>query len=254
MPGLSPRFARTLTLALLLLGAAFLARPTAIHAQAAECCVVPDVNGTAVMPPTAGCLYLGTTEIVDGLPLGSTIQINASFGNFSSVVELPGGILGGTFSNYDAVLLLNMTGTGLFASYSRFIALPLPNPPSTNTQQISWGPRVPFAPVQTFPANLQRLQGQIFGDPDFDLLRITGGTDFGMTTLGQAQVVTSFGNWAVSGYFDLNHRIDFVGSPTGPFAGMSGSTNRQRRFTMCPENAVPTTITTWSGIKALPEN
>lgn len=245
---------RALTILSLVPAIGCLSRPVDARAQAAECCVVPDVNGTAVMPPQAGCLYLGTTEIVDGMPSGSTIQINASFGNFSGVTEVPGGILGGTVSNYDAVLLLNMTGTGAYASYSRFIALPLPNPPFTNSQQISWGPRVPFAPVQTFPAMLERLQGQIIGDPDFDLLRITGGASFGLPSPGQGQIVASFGNRAVSGYFDLMHRIDFIGSPAGPFAGLSGSTTRQRRFSLCPEGAVPVEPRTWSGIKALMEH
>lgn len=242
-----------LVLVTLLLGLGIAIRPTPVRAQAAECCVVPDLNGTALMPPTAGCLYIGSTEIVDGLSSGSTIQVNASFGNFFNVTEGPGGSLSGTVSNYSAVLNFSMTGTGIYSSYNRFISIPLTNPPFSTSQQISWGPRVPFTPAQSFTAELERLQGQVAGDPDFDLLRVTGGTSFGLPSPGQAYVISQFGNWAVGGYFDTWHRIDFVGASTGPFAGLSGSTVRQRRFTMCPQIVVPTQLTTWSAIKALLE-
>jgi hypothetical protein len=78
--------------------------------------------------------------------------------------------------------------------------------------------------VQSFDTDMFRLFGQITGDPDFDLLRITGGTDFGMPSPGHTTLVRSGANWAVDSFFDITYRIDFVGRPGGPLGGMSGST------------------------------
>ena len=225
-----------------------------VHAQISDaCCVAPDNGfGTALLPPpvgAGGCFYLGNTEIIDGLPIGSTIQISASYGTFSGVVEVPGGSLLGTVSDFNAVMSLSMTGTGTLLGFNRFIQIPL----NTGNNRISWAPRTAFAPVQNLLADLERLNGQVpcCGDPDFDLLRITGGTNFGMPTAGQAQLVTSAGNWATSSFFDIFHRIDFVGAAAGQLAGRSGSTSLTRRFTMCPGNVVPVKDSTWGGIKAL---
>lgn len=62
------------------------------------------------------------------------------------------------------------------------------------------------------------------GDPDFDLLRIVAGTDFGMPSPGHTTLLQSGPNWEVDSFFDISYRIDFVGNPGGPFAGLSGST------------------------------
>jgi hypothetical protein len=120
--------------------------------------------------------------------------------------------------------------------------------------RIDWAPRVNFAPVQTAAADFQALQGQIFVHPDFDLLRVTAGTLFGMPSPGSVQLVSSGSSWAISSFFDLTWRIDFVGSSTGTFAGRSGSTQRQTRFSMCPQNAVAVERSTWSVVKRLYQN
>ncbi|TPW16720.1 MAG: hypothetical protein FD129_645 [bacterium] len=249
------RFTRLLPHSALPIFCLFLAAVPTARAQVDEaCCVAPDNGGgTALLPAPlgdGGCIYFGTTEIVDGLPVGTTIQIDASYGAFSNVVEVAGGSLGGTVSDFDAVFTMSMTGTGTLLGFNRFIAIPLNN----GNNRISWSPRMPFAPVQNVLGDLERLSGQVLGDPDFDLLRITGGTNFGMSTPGQAQLVTSAGDWAVSSFFDVFHRIDFVGAPAGSLAGRSGSTTRQRRFTMCPGNVVAVETKTWSGIKSLLAN
>jgi hypothetical protein len=114
-------------------------------------------------------------------------------------------------------------------------------------------PRAAFAPAQTATALCNWLNGQVVGvgDPDFDLLRILGGYNYGMPSPGQIQLVSTGSGWAVSGYFDITHRIDFIGAPGGALAGRSGSNTQQRRFEICPENAVALEGASWSRMKAL---
>ena len=89
------------------------------------------------------------------------------------------------------------------------------------------GPRTPGDPVQSFDTQMLTAQGQIVGDPDFDLLRITAGNNFGMPSPGHT-TLTRLGppgsNWNVDSFFDVFYRIDFVGRNGGPLSGMSGST------------------------------
>jgi hypothetical protein len=214
-----------------------------------SCCLQPDNGfGTATLPPsTSGCSYYGTSEIVDGLAPGDTIFVTVAYYGFSAVNEGPGGSLGGTQSNFGASLAMSMIGNGSLTGFNRFIILPLPAP----FQVIDWSPRMAFAPVQNATLDLRRLQGQVTMDPDFDLLRVTGGTDFGMPSSGLVQLTTAAGQWAVSSYIDVWHRIDFVGRPGGSLSGQSGSTTRIRRWTLCAEPAVSVSPSTWSGIKAL---
>ena len=246
---MSHRFPTRLSIVVGLLALAII--PAAAHA---ECCIVADNGfGTATLPPMsigATCVYLGTTEITAGLNPGTTIQIVASIGNFINVVETPGGGLGGTTSSWDGLCTMQMTGTGLLLGFNRTITIPLTGPANN---MMEFAPRTAFAPVQTAAALEYRLYGQnvMIGDPDFDLLRIVGGNDFGMPSPGQIQLVSTGGGWAVSGYFDFTHRIDFVGKTGGALTGMAGSTMNQRRFEICPENAVAVESASWSHVKAL---
>ena len=72
------------------------------------------------------------------------------------------------------------------------------------------------------------LQGQITGDPDFDLLRITAGSGFGLPSPGHTTLTRQGppgSGWAVDSFFDISYRIDFVGAAGSPrIGGMSGST------------------------------
>jgi hypothetical protein len=224
-------------------------------AALAVCCIVPDNGfGTATLPPpgtgASTCAYLGTTEITSGLPAGATIQIAASIGNFINVIESVGGSLGGTASTWEGQCVMQMTGTGALSGFNRSITIPLTG---FGNNLFLWAPRTAFAPVQTAAAQVNWLFGQVVGvgDPDFDLLRFFGGFNYGMPSPGQIQLVSTGSGWAVSGYFDITHRIDFVGAPGGALAGMSGSNTQQRRFEICPENAVAVEGVSWSQVKAL---
>jgi hypothetical protein len=97
------------------------------------------------------------------------------------------------------------------------------------------------------------MQGQITGDPDFDLLRITAGTGFGMPSPGHTTLtVQANSDYAVDSFFDITYRIDFVGHPGSPLGGMSGSTTATIRMTTC-QTSVPVQASTWGAIKRIYE-
>lgn len=184
------------------------------------CDPIDNGSGTATMP--AGCAYPtpdGDLAIVDGLPAGSAINIDGTLQNLSNIVETPGGSLGGTQSTFQAVLAMPMEGTGALSGFARNLALPI-----SSGAMVS-GPRVPGAPEQDFPTEMVQLQGQIMGDPDFALLRITAGSGFGLPSPGHTTLTAlPGGHWSVDSFFDITYRIDFVGQPGSPLAGLSGST------------------------------
>jgi hypothetical protein len=200
--------------------------------------VVPDNGqGTATLPPI-GARYTNSEEyfhIIDGLPAGTTIDIAGIHRNFNCptsgagvcsfaypdpgvICYQAGGSLTGEQQCADSVLEFTMQGTGSLTGFSRFVSIPVGF--ETHT-----APRTPGEPVQSFDTEMFRLFGQVTGDPDFDLLRIVGGTDFGLPSPGHTTLTRQpGGDWAVDSFFDITYRIDFVGHPGGPLSGMSGST------------------------------
>lgn len=201
--------------------------------------IVPDNGtGTATLPPVGGLYHTpdDDMQIIDGLPPGTTIDADATLHSFSwdndppTVYSFPdvqnqaGGTLGGRQWASEGVLNFPLLGTGTLDGFSRNIDVPV-------SFEIHSGPVTPFAAVQSFDTDLFRLFGQITGDPDFDLLRIVAGTDFGLPSPGHTTLTQlPGGNWAVDSFFDITYRIDFVGAPGGPLAGMSGSTTATVRF------------------------
>lgn len=199
-------------------------------------CSAPDNgSGTVTLPPT-GCRYVGQMQISEGLPMGTTIQISqAVLGSFSSVTEAPGGTLGGNLQQFDGTLQLSMTGTGLLSGFSRSISIDLSGPMANQT---STAPRTPGTSPQSFDLELFRLFGEIVGDPDFDLLRIVGGSDFGLTSfsMGSATLTDAGGgSWSVSSDLWVPYRIDYVGAPGSVLLGRSGSSPGTELFVLIPE-------------------
>jgi hypothetical protein len=193
-----------------------------------SCVVTDDGTGTVALPP-AGCGYVSPAEvhqIIDGLPPGTTIQVGAVHAGFLNTVRQPGGSLGGELETFDSRLDLRLAGTGGLAEFSRTLTMAVAC--ETHT-----GPRRAGEPVQSFDTDMFRLQGQLPpGDPDFDLLRVTAGTGFGLPSPGHTTLTQlPGGTWAVDSFFDITYRIDFVGAPGGPLAGMSGSTTATIRMT-----------------------
>lgn len=200
---------------------------TTTSAQAAIC-VVPDSAGTAGLPPV-GCEYETPNDdlfISNGLPAGTFIQIDSVLNSFFGIATAAGGSLGGEKENYMATLELDMEGHGTLTGYNRFIVMQV-------TNESHSAPRTPNTTPQSFATDMFTMQGQIFGDPDFDLLRITAGTNFGLPSPGHT-TLTRLGpvgsNWNVDSFFDITYRIDFVGSPGSVLQGQSGSTVGTARF------------------------
>lgn len=207
----------------------------AATAGATVCVVGPNAD----LPPSCfgGGGYLSPNDvhmIINGLPPGTTIELGAEHRDFFNITRtIPGGTLGGEQENFNSALTLHLTGTGAAAGYNSFKSM-------QTTDQTSIAPRNPVAPVQSFNTEMNGIQGQLPpGDPDFDLLRITAGSAFGMPSPGHTTLTQIAPNqWNVDSFFDITYRIDFIGHPGGPFGGMSGSTTGTIRM-QAGESAVP---------------
>ncbi len=188
-------------------------------------CILPDNGfGTVDMPPDCPDGYEGTMMIVDGLPPGTTIEIDAVLTDFTNVVRSAGGTLGGEIQVFDANLHWVMNGTGDFTGFVRNIVVPV-------ACEVHTGPRNPGDPVQTFDQTLFRLQGQLYGDPDFCELIVTAGVGFGLPSPGQTTLTElPSGDFAVDSFFDITYQINFEGCPGSALEGMIGSTIDTRRF------------------------
>jgi hypothetical protein len=204
--------------------------------------LVPDNGGTAEMPIQAPYPSIGQMVILNGLPPATQINIDAVWLVPTVSAEQAGGTLAGTQAAGGGPLMQwTMQGTGLLSAYNRVLTMPasssvasFPTPSFGaigSTYEVHAAPRTPFAPVQTYATDLFRMFSQItIGDPDFDLLRLVAGTDFGLPSPGQTKLTQVGPNWNVESYYDVTYRIDFVGKAGGTFGGMSGSSTSTVRF------------------------
>jgi FlgD Ig-like domain len=181
-------------------------------------CIMPDNGiGTVDLPPECPDGHLADLNIIDGLPPGSTIEIIATLADFVTT-RYPGGTLGGEVAEFMCEYRLEMIGTGLMLGFNRTLIVPV-------TGEFHYGPRNPGDPVQVFACNIDGLNGYMVGDPDFDLLQITMGTDFGFPSPGSTTLTDlGDGNFNVDSFFDITYQIDFIGSPGSILDGLSGST------------------------------
>lgn len=187
-------------------------------------CALPDNQGTAVLlDPGMGYQNTGGQMTIGDLTADVLMHSDpATVITRSGTPEL-----GETYVFETEMLQLTLSGTG------RVLNLP-------TSGEIMTSPRTPGDPVQSFDTDMRRLQGQLSpGDPDFDLLRITAGTGFGLPSPGHTMLTKlPDGNWAVDSFFDITYRIDFVGAPGGSLAGQSGSTTGTIRLkNMCPSTS-----------------
>lgn len=199
-----------------------------LQQAAAITCVAPDRGDGTVDGPTTSCNYRHDTDqlfmIIDGLAPGDTIRIDGTIIQFNNIVVTPGPP---EKENAEAILNAPMDGTGSLTGFHRDIQIPL------SIIEIQTDPRIPGSPVQSFDTDMLRLGGQIPpGDPDFDFLRITAGTNLGLPSPGHT-ILTNLGGgfYQVDSFFDIEYRIDFVGAPGGTLSGRSGSTTGTLRMT-----------------------
>lgn len=135
---------------------------------------------------------------------------------------LPGGVFpGGDRQHFNGQVQVHLVGAGTLAGWQRTIVIPLNGAIDSDLRPYG-------ANVQSFATELFMLDGQIGGDPDFDLLRIQAGTGFGLPSPGHTTLTRTGGNWNVDSFFDVFYQIDFVGAPGGPLAGQADSQQRQQ--------------------------
>jgi hypothetical protein len=194
-------------------------------AQAQNPCFQPNNgSGTVTLPPV-GCEYLSPTQvhmIIDGLPAGTTIILAPIHKNFicrqTGTCNVPGGPLGGEVENFSSAAVFQLSGTGALSGWNRIVTVPL-------AVQVASAPRTAGAAVQTFQTDMQRLQGSITGDPDFDLFQVTGGTANGFPSPGSTTLTRQInGSFKVDSSFNVGYSITFQGAAGGRLAGYEGTT------------------------------
>lgn len=190
-------------------------------------CSLPDDHGTAALFD-ANTHYQNTDGqlvVVQPTPVGAGLTADALMHGGPDTVVTRSGTpeTGETYTLDTELLQLDIMGLGM-------VELPVSGSFKTS-------PRTPGNPMQSFDTEMIQLQGQLPpGDPDFDLLRITAGTDLGLPSPGHTTLTQMpGGNWQIDSFFDITYRIDFVGAPGGSMAGQSGSSvGTVRMQHMCP--------------------
>jgi hypothetical protein len=210
-------------------------------------CQLPDNGaGTVTMPPNCLDGYRGDLEIVNGLT-NATIEIDATLFDVGNVLEIIGGGLGGTQSTFDAMLLLEMSGTGNLGGFSRMLHMPV-------SGVAEWGPRVLNDAVQPYAGELVELEGDILNDPDFDLLQFRTGSDLSLPASGTTTLTRLGGpgtDFQVDSFFDLSYQIEFVGALGSVLQDQVGTTTgRDATLQVCWSASI-VEGTTWGTIKAL---
>ncbi|MFH2035476.1 MAG: dockerin type I repeat-containing protein [Candidatus Zixiibacteriota bacterium] len=204
-------------------------------------CTEPVIYGIGTVDLPVDCDYTSNPEnpflIIDGLPPGTTIEWDVTLTDFycdqstfcngplpAGSCEGQGGTLGGNYHCFEANLMMRGTGTGDLTGYNRTLNVPV-------VLEIHTGPRNPGDLEQDFPAELIRMQGQLFGDPDFCVFQISAGFDYGLPCPGAFEIDNCDPDWWVESFFDITYQIQFEGCPGSPLEGLAGITTATSRVT-----------------------
>lgn len=218
---------KLLTLSLAALAMLLLATPTQANlttpSPIVECsyCISPDNGlGSADIPTTCSPGYSGQMVILDGLPFGSTIEVEANLNGMFDFITNAGGNLGGEVILCNGSLQMEMTGTGVLAGFSRNIWVPV-------TMEVHTAPRGYGTGFQDFDMELVNLTGQLFGDPDFCSFQVEAGSSHGLMSNG-GSTLTRLGppgsDFQIDSFFDIEYVIEFEGCPGSVIEGNAGQT------------------------------
>jgi len=194
------------------------------------CVVADDGFGTVAAP--VGCAYESTNndfQVINGLTAGGRLDLRGTLTSIEPSTEnpsTPGGNLGGEQQEFDAVLLLEVTGLGTLEGYRRVIRLPASAVTHT-------GPKTPGDAIQPFDVDLYSLSASLVGDHDFASFTLSAGTNIGLPGPGHGtlrRLGDSGADFEVVAFFDMAYEIEFEGAPGGAFEGMAGTTTSSARF------------------------
>jgi hypothetical protein len=136
---------------------------------------------------------------------------------------------GGHGHCFASTLKLKVDGTGSLAGFNRTLWVLL-------EIEVHTDPRNPGDPVQAFETDMYRMQGELFGDPDFCTFRLLGGTDYGLPSPGETTLTDlDNGTFNVESFFDITHQIEFEDCPSSQIEDYMGTTTATLRM----ETGVP---------------
>ncbi|BCX46940.1 histone H1 protein [Haloferula helveola] len=205
--------------------AAFLVSFSPLHAV--EPVIAPDDGTGSIAFPVLNAPFGNSTRVRKGMQelktLSGGIRVEIQSLRCTAVTSSgPGGNLGGGRQTCDGTAVVVFENdSGLHHVVS------VPVTVVTDTAAGS-----PGADNQDYDCDMVRLEGQLFGDPDFDLLRIEGGSEFGLPSPGRT-TLTRLGppgsDFAVDSFFDIEYRIDFQGAPGGAIPPTGGQVTESAR-------------------------
>ena len=177
-----------------------------------------DGSGSIVWPPVAP---EGGPSVTEGmfslqrLNPARAMLVRMNLRTAPGAALYPGSPLGGGLSVGADQLELELFGEGAWSGFHRTLTVPVQT-------FVHWGPEPDHQALQGRAADVYLMFGELAGDPDFSLLRISGGTGFGLPSLGHTTLErqASDGFKLDSGY-DLGYRVEWTGAQGGPLAGES---------------------------------
>lgn len=177
-------------------------------------------NGEAgiVDLPPEGCGYLNPNAVhmlVSGLPVGTELNLAVEHSGFKDAIEM---YIGTEFEEeFDSELRIRISGTGILEGFRRGITIP-----NVEVRARTAGARFEGVP---FNSDMKSIKASLPpGDPDFQSLTFTAGTDEVLASTGQVTLTAlPDGTFQVDSFFDIEYEVEFIGAPGGALAGLSGT-------------------------------